>query len=1103
MPFKPPVDEPQSPSLLQRITTPIVDQLPAGVKEALENFAHPGLNTSHAGAMLRGFLTGATEAITPAHVASIAAMSPELAGVGTLGSGAALTEGTGSVLGLGTPVATAAARTIPTGIKMLSGAGGAVLGAQGVSDAMDPNKSMAERALGAGNAALGGLVGARGIKAGYNALSAGGKAAKAAAEVAPEISDVSTVEGLHGRLRNIREATLRNDPQFPGGHELTPAEQMYVQDQILKDRQFGAGGKNAGAYEQAMKNHTDLLAMSHKAGEAQFKPIEAAQKRAAAEVDATLKNHEQQMSADDLARRKAELELKAQGFRETTTATNDSGTKTTGTKVYGPPEPEEPPKAPKGPQAPPAQPNPGAGPQTPPPGPTPPPTQAPAPEPEVLGTPPSGQVNPEAVRAAADSIPYTEPFQEDQVVEPGALPPTPEQAQLPPAKAIELGPGDGPEPPAQAAAPDVPQETPQAPTDAPKPQPRGKMPKLSKKSPKGFQQAAENIANQASAPAEPVPTTEPTPIPQAPPEAAATAPDLEGKGVPESPNLDKLSARFSKIVNDSEGAQPAATVAPNPAEPLSASTSPSVPESQVPTQGAIPVMRPKGWPIFKSERGLTGMNVRNIGEAVKAGDAPPEALDVAKAANARIIHEQNTGTGPMAQFQRYLSGLTGDERSGAISNLLSNQSGAMDPEMALRMGLTATGGLIGGATDPVGGVYGESSPTTRTISALGGGILGAAGLPALKMAINAPYSSLLANRASNQSFMDKLNNLHSSGMLSPISVAKKAFGDIAGMASASTENMMSNALLRGTGNAPVQRGSILGALINKAPEIFQTAKEATLAPQSPDLSGAENMITSKMNPLSWSGRLMSGLTAGTKQAMQEAGYTRPEQQLYTMTSQPQTDIGAGAYDLIRRSKVARFFSPFARMGINRLERGYERSPLGLSRLSSAGSPQERAKIISRILLGTGVAGGAYEATPDNFVKEHPLEASLIGAAAGPFGVPVIGAMAMKNKAKSPVSQAAKTVAKDIPGAEALQYLTSSPEEFARTTLSGFTNFASPLAQVTNPGKPVTQGSSLNGAQRIVNRALANLPVVRGMLPQQGAVEGLDGLTNDQIMELLK
>src|SRR5216684_2833609 len=75
---KVPVDE--SPSPLKRLVTPIVDQLPSGVKEGLESFAHPGLHTSVPGAMLKGFLTGSAEAITPAHVAAAATLSPELLG---------------------------------------------------------------------------------------------------------------------------------------------------------------------------------------------------------------------------------------------------------------------------------------------------------------------------------------------------------------------------------------------------------------------------------------------------------------------------------------------------------------------------------------------------------------------------------------------------------------------------------------------------------------------------------------------------------------------------------------------------------------------------------------------------------------------------------------------------------------------------------------------------------------------------------------------------------------------------------------------------------------------------------------------------------------
>jgi hypothetical protein len=155
--------------------------------------------------------------------------------------------------------------------------------------------------------------------------------------------------------------------------------------------------------------------------------------------------------------------------------------------------------------------------------------------------------------------------------------------------------------------------------------------------------------------------------------------------------------------------------------------------------------------------------------------------------------------------------------------------------------------------------------------------------------------------------------------------------------------------------------------------------------------------------------------------------------------------------------------------------------------------------------------GTYGATPEGFVEQHPVLASNIAAAAGPLGIPIIAAMAMKTAHEEgsddsidwgkKVGKAAGAVGRDIPGLRLMEDVTGRgfPEGFARNYLSGYTNFARPAALGYDwlrgkEGEPDVSSPDLSGFDRIFNRARSNIP---GPIPfGRDSLPRKDGGEND-------
>jgi flagellar biosynthesis/type III secretory pathway protein FliH len=387
-----------------------------------------------------------------------------------------------------------------------------------------------------------------------------------------------------------------------------------------------------------------------------------------------------------------------------------------------------------------------------------------------------------------------------------------------------------------------------------------------------------------------------------------------------------------------------------------------------------------------------------------------------------------------------------------------NESGAINPALLSFLGRTGAGALGGGLL---------GAGTGHPIAGALAGALGGAIAPQFAPSMTKLAKTMPETREPLLNALNKANILHNATLLSPTSVIKKAGGDIGGLFTAATMQ-------------PEARSALWNALTTPEGQASAGAafKEAFNAPLPEKATGMENIA--QRGPLSWAGRTMGGLTAATKDIMGQAGLSPEQQAYYTLTSEPATKLGKGMLQAARSSKVVQHVAPFARLAINRLERGGEFSPLAPFYAMMTENPEAAKTAIKRGFLGTGAGLAAYAATPEDFVKEHPALTGLIAAGGGPLSVPIGAAMAMKTSAKSPTAEIAKTISRDVPGLRLIEDISTSPTAALRNYLSGYTNIARPIATTLQPEEPVVSGEGSS----VFDKALSNIPGVREQLPKK-------------------
>lgn len=311
-----------------------------------------------------------------------------------------------------------------------------------------------------------------------------------------------------------------------------------------------------------------------------------------------------------------------------------------------------------------------------------------------------------------------------------------------------------------------------------------------------------------------------------------------------------------------------------------------------------------------------------------------------------------------------------------------------------------------------------------------------------------------------------INNLRRATLLNPYSVAKKGIGDVQSLVTAGIEN-------------PSKAGNIVRSLFS--PETVENFKAGWDAPTAGmEDANTSGVFYSRKNPLGWSGRTMSGLTSATKGVLENAGLTPDEARAYTLTATPSRGATAPLYELFNKP-VFNHLNPFSRIALNWAEQGYTHSPFGLLDLMKNDlSPTDKTSILKKAALGTGAGAAAYALTPDDFVKEHPTLAHMITA--GPLGAPILGGMALKSTATTPINEAVSTLLDEIPGMRLVEDLRGGLKGFVRNYISSYTNVGKPFADFSDPDKRDLYSKDLELWQQLLNKALNNIPGLRQTLP---------------------
>lgn len=496
--------------------------------------------------------------------------------------------------------------------------------------------------------------------------------------------------------------------------------------------------------------------------------------------------------------------------------------------------------------------------------------------------------------------------------------------------------------------------------------------------------------------------------------------------------------------------------------------------------------------LFKSRLEATGENYGAIKAAKKAGEVVPEegrrlAAQGAQAETNNFADQIASGERPVTDIDslpEQSRKLMWDRVKRSLNKPTDNQAGFATAGLMGRLAGAGLGATAGYKEDPIG------SPELS--AGIGGGLGFFAPEIAEGVINHAPgLESILAkSRDKAIEGANYVNQVHNMGLLSPLSVAKKALGDAGGLTIASIKN-------------PSKAGDIISQFLT--PEgragISNSFKEGWNGSNQEALGGLSvaKALNSNINPYSWSGKTMGGLTKATKDILGNAGFTGPEQRYYTLTDDPRYKFTRKLYEMSNSNKVIKNVIPFARVAINRIERGIEHSPVGPF-LPEAKVPTPAGDKIINAALGTGAAMGVYSATPDDFVKNHPVYSGLISASGGPVGLPIMAAMALKNShirkndpflsrpSGSKLVDAGKEIGRDVPGLQLIQDL-DKPEGFWRNYLAGYTNATRPIALLQDYFNGVSQEPDLNSKElsdfdRLTNRMKSNVPFWRQTLPRK-------------------
>lgn len=377
----------------------------------------------------------------------------------------------------------------------------------------------------------------------------------------------------------------------------------------------------------------------------------------------------------------------------------------------------------------------------------------------------------------------------------------------------------------------------------------------------------------------------------------------------------------------------------------------------------------------------------------------------------------------------------------------AKQKGEINPKLAATLG----GGVVGAA---VGGTQGDTTEEHVTNAIVGGGF-GALAVP------------LLAH-AYAQSASPKLQNyVYGSVLSSPQSIIKAYLGGAGGAIAAGLEKIAGGQVREGS--------AILQSLFSPrhVGEIVQGFRH-------PRVSGRAGESPSFV------GKIFDAVNEPAVRAMERGGVSKEDAIRYTLSGIPTTKLGQDVLGLWSRHFTLRLAtSLFPRVGIQVVERGLERSPLGLMKpsLQTGGT---RGTQVARAVAGPAAAVGAYAANDQVPEWAKPFLVALSGVYALPVASGMAVAEAKHKGGMAAVQSVGDTVAKNLPFPQYGPSEALRPDTIASMTVP---NLVRDIARARDPQERDTRGQTLG-------RTRAKIPGLREQLPVKGKNVNIAGQPTD-------
>jgi hypothetical protein len=472
-------------------------------------------------------------------------------------------------------------------------------------------------------------------------------------------------------------------------------------------------------------------------------------------------------------------------------------------------------------------------------------------------------------------------------------------------------------PPPSAAQPDVTYPTVSRPAITPKPAPK-LVPgaKLVKRTAPSFEDMLAEELAKGDAKAVPPPVE----LPPAPYSLGAGAPAAQpAVTYPRAPRL-VAGKKRAPVPVPAAAAEAASEAGPAAAAPVAAAEVPSSPTFREP---GIRTVSADGQPVvIRPKPGVAAELRRGVG-AEKAA----RMLGVDRDA------VQRAAPGPSRRpLAAEIAELDNDYR-----RRIYDERGAIDPKLAVKIGLPVAGAVAGSSLD-------DENP-------LVGGALGALG------------GVVASNPAAT---LKRFNELRAIGMLSGGALPKSVLGNIGAHLNAAGE--MGSI-------APIKE-------MLRLPENAKVAGRAFMAQTKPGGSMTSGAQVEGLGKLNLPGRIMGALDDASAQSLERAGVpTDRARQLQLMEQNP---AGAGGAALQRSfdTRLGRFLVPFQRVPLNQWAQGVEALDGMLPRGNRPPSvhTSARGRLATTAAIGGGLVAGDDE-------KPNLLKLSLLAALAGSRGMP--------------------------------------------------------------------------------------------------------------------